>query len=620
MTAPYAIWILISAWLVCTGWILSGIHQMNAAGYTVSLFLFAGLVYLFHLRNNLLLVLVPRPCKLLWRFRHPLPLVYFIYLLVALIGGALHAPNNYDALCYRLPRVLHWWSEGAWHWIGAYNLRMDFSATGFEWLMAPILILFKSDRLLFLINSASYILLPGLIYSAFSGLGIAKRVAWCWMWILPCAYCFVLQAGSICNDTFAAVYFLSCIVFSIRSLRCNSWNDAALALLSVGLLTGAKASNIPLLLPLAFILVPLWKILWNRMIPSLIIISIMMAVSFAPIAWSNYRHTKDWFGDPLNSEKIKLTSPLAGVLGNAMEISLGFFEPPLLPMAKYFNSITENLLTQPPLSRIKISYPRFLLSFKEIPMAQGLGMGVGVLIIVTIVSTLFVNDKKILYPNVNAKILGILCFVALLVLMGKLGSESIARLISPYYCGLIAPLLTVNGVEKIVRRKLWIYLAVSLCLFALPSVILSPECPFLPVRSFLSYLEKQKPKSEFISKIKKVYMVYENRNDNLSKLRESITPGSRVIGFAGTSDESEYSLWKPFGNRVVKEVENNILKDKWPPEIDCIVGSEYGFNDRFGISSTLFAKMHHGNLIKEERLTIYASRENENWCLIVPKK
>ncbi len=51
-----------------------------------------------------------------------------------------------------------------------------------EWMMAPPFLLFKTDRLFFLIDFISYLFLPGLIFSVFNGLGIGKRISWWWMW------------------------------------------------------------------------------------------------------------------------------------------------------------------------------------------------------------------------------------------------------------------------------------------------------------------------------------------------------------------------------------------------------------------------------------------------------
>src|SRR5439155_5405187 len=105
------------------------------------------------------------------RFLRPLPAIFLLAAILSLIGGAWYAHNNYDALTYRLPRMLHWLAEGRWHWIATPNDRLNYAGTGFEWLQVPIYLLTNSDRALFLLNIASYALLPGLIFGVFRGLG-----------------------------------------------------------------------------------------------------------------------------------------------------------------------------------------------------------------------------------------------------------------------------------------------------------------------------------------------------------------------------------------------------------------------------------------------------------------
>ena len=87
------------------------------------------------------------------RFRRTFPLAFLILALLAILGGALHPPSNYDALAYRVPRVLHWLAEGQWHWIYTDFQRVNTRACGIEWLSAPLIAFTKTDRLLFLINA-----------------------------------------------------------------------------------------------------------------------------------------------------------------------------------------------------------------------------------------------------------------------------------------------------------------------------------------------------------------------------------------------------------------------------------------------------------------------------------
>ena len=88
---------------------------------------------------------------------------------------------------------------------------MNDRACGMEWLSAPVLLFTGSTRGLFLLNFLPFLLLPGLVFSIFTRLGVRARVAWQWMWLLPTGYNFILQAGGIANDTFPTVYALAAV-------------------------------------------------------------------------------------------------------------------------------------------------------------------------------------------------------------------------------------------------------------------------------------------------------------------------------------------------------------------------------------------------------------------------
>jgi len=48
----------------------------------------------------------------------------------------------------------------------------------------------------------------------------------------------------------------------------------------------------------------------------------------------NQYYTGNWGGDPHNIEKVQVQKPLAGVLGNALQLGLQSLEPPFLPVAR----------------------------------------------------------------------------------------------------------------------------------------------------------------------------------------------------------------------------------------------------------------------------------------------
>ena len=198
---------------------LSSLRCLTLAGYAVMLpLVMIGLVWLT--RNPAAGLRVRRRWgqTLFRRFRRRLPLIYLIVLVLVLSGAISHAPTNYDGLTYRLPRMLSWLSARGWTWIFTNNDRMNYAGTGWEWMALPLLAL-RSDRALFLINAVGFLLLPGLIFSVFRQAGVARRAAWAWMWILPEAFGYALQAGSIGNDLPGAVFCLISVHYGLRARR-----------------------------------------------------------------------------------------------------------------------------------------------------------------------------------------------------------------------------------------------------------------------------------------------------------------------------------------------------------------------------------------------------------------
>jgi hypothetical protein len=226
MTRFVRLWIWISVFATLAGWGLSAVGELNRAGYAAAFAIFA--IFIFVFRRGLTgksTVHSPQSTvrslksKVLRRFRRPLPLCFAALALLIFIGGAIHAPGNYTGLTYRAGRVLQWLSHGHWFWINTADFRMNDRACGIEWLSSPMLLFTGSTRGLFLLNFLPFLLLPGLIFSVFTRLGVRARVAWHWMWLLPSGYNFILQAGGIANDTFPTVYALAAVDFALRAWK-----------------------------------------------------------------------------------------------------------------------------------------------------------------------------------------------------------------------------------------------------------------------------------------------------------------------------------------------------------------------------------------------------------------
>ncbi len=341
------LWLWVSAFASAAGWTLSACGQLNRAGYAIAFAAF--IIFLFLGRKEL--GLVPGGkffClkKFLRRFRRPLPLCFAALAVLIFLGGMIYPPSNYTGISYRLPRALQWLAHGGWFWIHTPVFRMNDRACGMEWLSAPLLLFTKSDRALFLLNFIPFLLLPGLIFSIFTRLGVRARVAWQWMWLLPTGYDFLLQAGSIANDTFPTVYALAAVDFAARAWQSRRAADLWHSILAAALLTGAKASNLPLLLPAAILIFAVLPLLRKKIAATALVILLAALVSFLPTAILNFHYLGDWSGLSIEHKGMDMKNPVVGVWGNALLIAFNNFIPPLCPFAGWWNQHALTLLPQ----------------------------------------------------------------------------------------------------------------------------------------------------------------------------------------------------------------------------------------------------------------------------------
>jgi len=616
------LWILGSAACVAAGWILSALHQLNPTGYAVFFLVFAAALVKCqwwrgtdnaaarakHLRLNLR------------RLRRLLPLIFLLTLIMAICGGAIHAPNNYDALTYRFPRALHWWAAAGWHWISTPNVRMNVAGTGFEWLMMPIFVVTHSDRFFFLINIVAYLLLPTLIFVVFVAAGVARRVAWFWMWLLPGALCYAMQAGSISNDTIATTYLLAAIYFAFQARRTRDVRNLWLAFMAAGLLTGVKASNLPLLLPIAWAFWPVLSLLEKQIVGSVVVVLLSMLISFVPTAALNQHFTGDWGGDPNNIVKVQVQKPLAGILGNGLQLGLQSLEPPFLPLARSVETWIWDHFPESLQTVLKRDFPRFVVGFRELPQEESAGVGIGItmMVIVSIIAAWRFRGQIRVHSNAMARrqgmMIGVLTWVALLVFMSKLGSESTSRLIAAYYPLLLLPLL-LNPVQGFLVRQIWyLRLAVGVGVIALLAVILTPSRPLWPAERFFDWAADRFPQSSLMAHARTVYSVYRARNDLFAGLRSSIPDSVSVIGLIEDGDDAETSLWRPFGARRIVHVpgfeqvpdsklEWFVVKDRL-----CKLNSPEDFDD--------WLRRTGGILVARQSVTEKAGGGPEQWSVV----
>lgn len=576
MTPFVRLWIWISAFASLAGWGLSAAGQLNRAGYAVAFAAFA--VFIFLRRNDLGFAakfdVRSQKFKVLRRFRRPLPFCFVALAVLIFLGGALYAPGNYTGLAYRAGRVLQWLSHGHWFWIHTADFRMNDRACGIEWLSAPLLLFTQSTRGLFLINFLPFLLLPGLLFSVFTQLGVRARVAWHWMWLLPTGYNFILQAGGNANDTFPAVYALAAVDFGLRAWKSQRPADVLHSLLAAALLTGAKASNLPLLLPWAISFFPLVPLLRRKPAATALVILLAAAVSFLPTAILNVHFLGDWSGLSIERTGMAMKNPVVGVWGNALLLLLTNFTPPLFPFAGWWNghalAALPHFISAPMIANFE---PGFLW-LGELPTEDwaGIGFGLSVLLAISVVAGFFIRKHRphSAYRFPLSAFVRIAPWIALLAYTMKSGMVTPARLIAPYYVLLMPLLLGGAGQSQVVRRGWWRALTAGVLFLALVVLTLSPDRPLWPAKTILSGLAARHPDSHLISRALDVYTVYASRADSLADVRALLRPEVKAVGFIGAEDDCDISLWLPLGSR---RVEHFLLSD--PPERFQQEGIEY---------------------------------------------
>lgn len=617
-------WILLCAYLNCAGWILSALHQLNRAGYAVVLLVGAVIALCFWKQGWLSLPALNLP-KQKRRFSRLFPAAFLVLAALAFLGGLLHPPVNYDALAYRLPRLLHWLGEGQWHWIHTHFNRLNTRSCGYEWVAAPIVSLLRSDRPLFLIDAACFLLLPGLFFSVLTRLGVRRRAAWHWMWLLPTGYCYLLQAGSIANDMFSAVFGLAAMDLALRARASRRYRDLWLAILAVALLTGGKTSNIPLGLPWLIAVLPALPLLLKRPVISVAVGSVAALASFLPMAALNYQQCGDWTGWAAEKPVIAHGDALFQISHNCEVLLLENLAPPIFPFANLWNEAMPRLLAPETQARLLRSFEPGE-AFYKLPELQveefaGLGFGVTALLLVSLAAA-FLHRRT--QPTTSAgtprlplwtKAVLITSFLAILPFLMKAGWGTCARLSNPYY-GFIIPLLLVGaGQSVVVLRIWWQRAAIGVFVLAVILVILSPARPLWPARTLLADYASPKSNS-LLHRAYAVYSVYGDRWDGFAPLRGCLPADASMVGLV-SFDDPEASLWRPFGGRRFHHVmSQDSSADLRAAGIEYVLVSQDKFPVVFEEPFEAWLARIKAKVIQKTPLSLRAGRGPVDWFLV----
>jgi hypothetical protein len=207
-------------------------------------------------------------------------------------------------------------------------------------------------------------------------------------------------------------------------------------------------------------------------------------------------------------------------------------------------------------------------------------------------------------------------WISLLAYCMKSGMVTPQRLITPYY-PLLFPLLLIGaGQSQVVRRRWWRALAGVVMLLALAALVHTPPRPLWPWRTIISKALAARPYQPELLRAQKVYEVYGVRSDPLARVRAYFPLGVKVIGFMGTGDDLDISLWKPYGSR---RVEHFLLSDS--PEEIRKRGIEYAVVGGFNLAAngtTIEAWLQKSNaeLVSTITAIVTVNHGLETWYVV----
>ena len=620
MPSAAVIWIWFCAYLNCVGWTLSALHQLNRTGYACAFALGLGALLLWKQKTGAHIFPKIHPPKLRRRFKRFFPLAFLILATLAFLGGALHAISNYDTLAYRTPRVLHWLAAQQWHWIHTDFPRLNTRTAGFEWLTAPQFLFLHTDRLVFLLNIFSFLLLPGRIFAVLTQLGVRPRAAWHWMWIFPSGYGYVLEAGGPINDMAGAVFTLAAFEFVLRAARKKNPAHLWTAALAAALMTAVKAFNMILLLPWGLAALPVLPLLWRRPLATLAVAGLALLASMIPTSVLDSKYCGDWMGAKLEETPIGGGQELLRLPITSANLVLWNVVPPIFPFTAQWQAFVQRHLPESLQTRMVNNFEpglaKFTLPEMQVEESAGLGCGVTLLLLALLVKKIGAREwrPKKIFTLATLVTLGVWAGLGVFVL--RVGISGPARYLLPFYVLLAVPVLAGPVAGKIFSARGWRCAAGLALASAALLVVLSPQRPLWPANTFLTAADAAHSSNHWLPRAAKVYSVYGSRADAFAPVLAKLPPDANPLGLV-TFDEPEAALWKPFGARRILHISKND-----PAEFPRAQGIHYA------LVSEEFLKNHmhtdaagwlaqfRAEPIEEFKLAIHAGHEPEGWLLV----
>ena len=411
----------------------------------------------------------------------------------------------------------------------------------------------------------------------------------------------------------APLFVLAALDFALRSKVSGSARDFFTAILAAALMTSAKPSNLPLLLPWLLALLPSMSLLWRWPVRTAAVGVIALAASFAPTAALNWHHCGDWTGLKVETG-VPPSSPffLTGV--NTFLLGIQNFDPPFFPFNGWWLDFFPRHLPANLAARLdqtmELGLRTFNLDLLQIEEHAGLGFGVCALLLASLVAVQFVRSKPASrHPSPWLLAVRWSPAFSLLVLMSQSWVGAIGREITPYYALLLPLFLAQPGQASLVRHRWWRRGALLVFVFGAGLLLVSPARPLIPVQWLFDF-----PAAP--ARVRTVYSVYHDRNDAFAPARASLPPGLRVLGLF-TYDDPETSLWHPFGGLRVEHIcPSDTLADLQRRDIQYVLLEETKFKGWFKISADDWRQQMCAQLVGKVALNLRAGTGPRDWIVL----
>jgi hypothetical protein len=439
------------------------------------------------------------------------------------------------------------------------------------------------------------------------------------MWLFPTGYGYLLQSSSICNDAFATVYALSATTLGLRFSHHRKTRDLLFCLLSCALLTGAKASNLPLLLPVFLLLIFSWKSVLHAWRSILAFTPPLVFASLIPVAYLNWKNCGDWTGTRLETSRFVSTAWI-GMVGNFSQTLAQNFSPPVLPNARALDSALQSLLPSFIREPLRLDFEGgFTFGLGELPTeASGLGFGVSLCLLVALIMSL--NQWPLFWRTCNLPIRFFLITgpLSLIWFFTKTAIAGISRVVLPYFPIALAFILAASNWPRLHRSRLF-RLTVLLNLFlAILTIVIDPSRPLWPAQTLLSHSTASPLIEKLRTRALSVYANYGSRSDVFSPLRQLLPPAVSEVGFFNGGDDPVSSLWKPYGSLIVREVTpKDNLASLQARGLHYIFAGEGGLRENLSQSIEQWTTDLRGSVVATTILHPAVSRGAERWVLVL---